>query len=433
MPSNWLTMPLNSSRRRNNPGVDIDAVAAIERPLPPGAGAPSDCIRLANTSLSNYGYLRVHDSPALEPQRFTVMAWFQPTGLGFGNTSDQFGSSIIDKASEGSSGNYLSSWQISWSPSTGKVNARIAHLYGSPGVTLESLHSFPMGSSVHVALTFDGAQFQLIINGAVEVLQTVPWSSIYYGSEDVLVGAGNFGSGYYRRFDGLVDEVQIWGRSFSVAEVQTTMNRRLCGNEPDLLGYWSFGAGSLEDQTANGNDAVAQGPGVSIQPEFETLTSGCLAVTSLCGGTSAPCPCGNFGLAGHGCDNAEATGGALLTASGNASVMADTLLLTADSLPSSAPTLFFQGRLVLNGGLGFPLGDGVRCAGGQTSRLGLKQAMNGVASYGATLGDSPVSVAGSVYAAGGTFVYQAWYRSPSAFCTAGTSNLSNALEIVWIP
>ena len=35
-------------------------------------------------------------------------------------------------------------------------------------------------------------------------------AGVYYGNEDVLIGAANFGAGYYRRFAGTIDDVRIW-------------------------------------------------------------------------------------------------------------------------------------------------------------------------------------------------------------------------------
>ncbi len=43
------------------------------------------------------------------------------------------------------------------------------------------------------------------------------------------------------------------------------------------------------------------------------------------GTQSLACPCGNTGIAGHGCDNSSATGGALLTSSGATSINYDSL------------------------------------------------------------------------------------------------------------
>ncbi|HRZ56278.1 MAG TPA: hypothetical protein P5525_12570 [Candidatus Paceibacterota bacterium] len=46
-----------------------------------------------------------------------------------------------------------------------------------------------------------------------------------------------------RFFDGLLDEVQIWARACSQAEIAANMTNRLSGTEPGLVAHWSFDDG----------------------------------------------------------------------------------------------------------------------------------------------------------------------------------------------
>jgi hypothetical protein len=159
------------------------------------------------------------------------------------------------------------------------------------------------------------------------------------------------------------------------------------------------------------------------------------APTAVCFGTAAACPCANAGAAGHGCQNSFGTGGALLGATGSAIVSADTLLLTVSSLPltNQLPT-FFQGTSVPNGGAGTGFGDGLRCAGGASIRLGTRTATNGTVSLGFGIaGDPPISVKGAVPALGATRTYQVIYRNVQAYCTPSLFNLSNGLTVIWAP
>ena len=59
-------------------------------------------------------------------------------------------------------------------------------------------------------------------------------------------------------------------------------------------------------------------------------------------GSGTACPCGNTGAPGHGCANSIYAAGGLLTATGVASVSADTVVLSGSSMPSST-ALYFQG------------------------------------------------------------------------------------------
>jgi hypothetical protein len=93
--------------------------------------------------------------------------------------------------------------------------------------------------------------------------------------------------------------------------------------------------------------------------------------------------------------------------------------------------LYFQGTQRLNGGLGFVFGDGVRCAAGAITRLGAKFNVGGMSSY-PDGGEQAVSVRGACMP-GDTRTYQIWYRNAASFCTSATYNLSNGIEVGWIP
>ncbi len=156
------------------------------------------------------------------------------------------------------------------------------------------------------------------------------------------------------------------------------------------------------------------------------------ATTECAGdGSGSACPCGNFGASGHGCANSANAAGALLTASGVASVSNDSLVLTSSSMPNS-PVLFLQGIAAQNAGAGVPFGDGLLCTSSPTIRLGAKVASGGTAQYPG-LGGTSISVRGQVPAIGGTRIYQAWFRDNAAFCTASNFNVSNAISVLWMP
>jgi hypothetical protein len=146
-------------------------------------------------------------------------------------------------------------------------------------------------------------------------------------------------------------------------------------------------------------------------------------------GSGTACPCGNFGLPGHGCENSFATGGGLLTGAGKASVAGDTLVLTASGLPPTTTALFFQAAAQSPFGVVF--GDGLLCTTGPVIRLGAKAAVAGAATWP---GAPAISLGGALPPAGGTRFYQCWYRNnAAAFCTPARFNLTNGYGVVWTP
>ncbi|MBL8863368.1 MAG: hypothetical protein JNK02_15340 [Planctomycetes bacterium] len=145
-------------------------------------------------------------------------------------------------------------------------------------------------------------------------------------------------------------------------------------------------------------------------------------------GSGTACPCGNAGSIGNGCANSLNPLGANLTATGTASVAADSVVLTASGMPNST-CLFFQGTTQL---AGTAFGDGLRCAGGTVVRLGTKLNAAGASSY-PTGSDPSIAVKGLIPAPGGTRTYQAWYRNAAVYCTSSTFNLTNGVSIAWNP
>jgi hypothetical protein len=154
--------------------------------------------------------------------------------------------------------------------------------------------------------------------------------------------------------------------------------------------------------------------------------------TAFCSGdgTGTACPCGNSGTAGNGCASSVNPSGGNLAGSGLASIAADSFLLSGSGMPNSS-ALYFQGTNQLNGGLGSAFGDGLRCAGGTIIRLGTKANVAGASQYPG-VGDLSVSVRG-LCAAGDTRTYQTWYRNAADFCTPSTFNLTNGVQVTWIP
>jgi hypothetical protein len=75
----------------------------------------------------------------------------------------------------------------------------------------------PVGSWTHVALTYDGSLLRLFVNG-VEVAAQQATGTIQSSSSPLSIG-GNSPYGEY--FNGLIDDVRVYNRALSQAEIQT--------------------------------------------------------------------------------------------------------------------------------------------------------------------------------------------------------------------
>ena len=168
---------------------------------------------------------------------------------------------------------------------------------------------------------------------------------------------------------------------------------------------------------------------------FETWVTG--ATPGFCTGDgqgSVPCPCANEGLAGRGCDNSFATGGARLVFSGTTNP--DTIVLTTTGAVETALSVFVQGDLRLAAPLAY--GDGLRCVGGALKRIGVETATAGFVTFPGP-GDPAIrtqsAALGDPIPPGATRWYQTYYRDVAgAFCPAPAGagwNASNGIAVVW--
>lgn len=212
--------------------------------------------------------------------------------------------------------------------------------------------------------------------------------------------------------------------SANAARWSTTYNFRFDADIPPVDGVVTIGL--FEPGTPTDVAVAAVVPFMAPPPPFPFCFGD---------GSAGPCPCGNAGGLGRGCQNSAGTGGALLSASGNASLSADMLVLTSLGELPTALSIVMQGTTMI---APVSFGDGLRCAGGTIKRMYVKSASGGVVTA-PQAGDPSVSARsaalGDPIPLGATRDYQVYYRDANpTFCPApagSTFNASGAVEIVW--
>jgi hypothetical protein len=211
-----------------------------------------------------------------------------------------------------------------------------------------------------------------------------------------------------------------------------------------MSGAFGAGGGVGVEAMAVVDDATGGGPDLFVAGTFSYADQipaaglarwhGCsVPFTTFCSGdgSGTSCPCGNAGLPGNGCANNSQPNGAHLAASGTASISADTLILTATGVTNGSG-LYFQGASQVSGGQGAVFGDGLRCVGGQVVRLGIIPGSGNSSHYPRIGIDQPVSTRG-LNIAGSVRNYQLWYRETASFCSPATFNLTNGVNLTWLP
>jgi hypothetical protein len=81
----------------------------------------------------------------------------------------------------------------------------------------------PMNAWTHLAVTYDGATLRLYSNGT-QVAQVAQTGSILTSTGVLRIGGNAIWNEWFK---GLIDEVRVYNRALSAAEVQADMNRRI--------------------------------------------------------------------------------------------------------------------------------------------------------------------------------------------------------------
>ncbi len=146
-------------------------------------------------------------------------------------------------------------------------------------------------------------------------------------------------------------------------------------------------------------------------------------------GDRLPCPCGNPGILGRGCENSSATGGARLDAAGHASLLADTLHFTTSGERPTGTSVLMQGSADLSSGVAF--GQGLRCAGGIVKRLYVKTASGGaieVPGPGELSVSARSAAVGDTLSAGTSRWYAVYYRDPIVLGNCPSTSTFNSTQ-----
>jgi uncharacterized repeat protein (TIGR01451 family) len=210
---------------------------AVARPTPvlgQGAGTALDFDGL------NDVVLVPHDRSLDLRREFTLEAWIYPRAFDAYHT-------VIHKSTSASAVNYwLSTWTDQASSGFYDKGWREHWTNLSPPLSGNRWY--------HLVAVFDNRAntYELYVNGIRRVSDR-EYSNPVRNNLPLMLGDGMPGNG--EQFDGRLDEIRIWDRSLSEAEIQAGMNRKITGAEGGLVGYWKFDEGS----GAGAGDSSPQG------------------------------------------------------------------------------------------------------------------------------------------------------------------------------
>ena len=195
--------------------------------------------------------------------QLTIEAWIQPSTIATTNNQDR----VVSKQgayeltiSTGDTGcGFGSHGEVQFRATINGVDARLCGGALTPG----EWH--------RLAGTYDGARFTLYVDGVV-VASASRTGSIAVNTAPLTLGNR---PALDRPFDGALDEVRVWSRTLSAAELQAN-DRVLSGTEPNLLAYYRLDAGigqSIADSTANARHGTL-GASTATETSDPAWTSG---------------------------------------------------------------------------------------------------------------------------------------------------------------
>lgn len=121
----------------------------------------------------------------------------------------------------------------------------------------------------HIAVVRDDENLSIFIDGQLDSSQDGPGIVALSNGSSLLVGEGPCpGVDSREEFEGLIDEVRIWGQALTEADITSNMNQTLTGDEANLSGYWRFDEGTgtvLRDLSGNNNGILLNGASWSLE------------------------------------------------------------------------------------------------------------------------------------------------------------------------
>ncbi len=120
--------------------------------------------------------------------------------------------------------------------------------------------SVPINQWTHLALTYTSPDVSVYKNGVlVSTISDQRGGKLDTNDNALRIGARGAPGNAWSFFAGYLDEVRIWNTARAQEEIQRDMRRHLIGDEPGLVGYWTFDAKNAMDESGHGNNGILIG------------------------------------------------------------------------------------------------------------------------------------------------------------------------------
>jgi hypothetical protein len=207
--------------------------------------------------------VRVNSSASLNVTTgLTLEAWVRPTA------SQSAWRTIVQKQSD--------AYFLNASNDNGPLFPSGGGIFGGVTTYVSASAANPINVWTHVALTYDGAMLRLYVNGT-QVASQARTGNIQITSNPLWIGGNNPYGEYFR---GLIDEVRVYNRALTQAEIQADMNTPVGGGGGNTAPTIT----TITNQVTN-EDAPTGGIGFTVgdaqTPAGSLIVSGSSSNTTL--------------------------------------------------------------------------------------------------------------------------------------------------------
>jgi len=178
-----------------------------------GATLTTDRFGNANSAYNFNGssnFIQIPNTTLLNPSLLTISIWIQANGYYNGLNGSNY---IISKGFDGTQGHY----GIAYETSTKQFFFEIGNVAAGGYVISKSI--ITQGNWFHVCGTYDGSSLKIYINGMLDSNITATGNySLGTNTEPLFLGE-NYSSTYPYWVNGKIDEIGIWNRALTQAEI----------------------------------------------------------------------------------------------------------------------------------------------------------------------------------------------------------------------
>jgi hypothetical protein len=206
-------------------------------------------------------YVTFRNPAALGLGQFTIETWFRRDGTGTAITTGTGGITAIPLVTKGAAEADGSTVDMNYFLGIRSSDNVLAADFeegsggSSPGLNHPIVGVTPITNGVwyHAAATYDGAKWQLFLNGALEnelVVGQPPQSqSIQHAGLGTSIKSDSTANGF---FNGTLDEARIWNYARGEAAIDSMINEQIATSRYGLVARWALneGAGAMIRGTA---------------------------------------------------------------------------------------------------------------------------------------------------------------------------------------